>query len=335
MVPIKNQDLTRKKETGIIPSHQATYFDCVMNRPSSESSPSVPNTKSLSDLVAIMSRLRGPDGCPWDREQTSQSLKPYLLEEVYEVLEAIDAGDASALKEELGDLLLQILFHAQIASEQNQFSFDEIVKDLAEKLIRRHPHVFHHIGETSSITTSTDVSRQWDQLKQQEQSTGERRPSLLQGIPKISPALQRAFQVQKRASRGGFDWATIEPAIEKFKEELDELYSATAETIQPSSENNLPQPGLKNQENIEAELGDVFFALVNVARFLRVNPEEALRRTTNKFMARFHFVESQAASEGKRLSDYTLPQLDTWWETAKHQERPTPHSSDKVEGATT
>jgi tetrapyrrole methylase family protein / MazG family protein len=305
-----------------------------MNRPSSESSPS-PNAKSLSDLIAIMSRLRGPEGCPWDREQTSQSLKPYLLEEVYEVLEAIDAGEASALKEELGDLLLQIVFHAQIASEHNQFSFEEIVNDLAGKLIRRHPHVFHRDGEASSITTATDVSRQWEQLKQQEQSTGERPPSLLQGIPKISPALQRAFQVQKRASRGGFDWATIEPVLEKFKEELDELYSAAAETIQSSSGDPLPRQDLSKQEHIEEELGDVFFALVNVARFLRVNPEEALRRTTNKFMARLHFVESQAASEGKRLSDYTLPQLDIWWETAKQQERQTTHVSDKIEGATT
>jgi tetrapyrrole methylase family protein/MazG family protein len=306
-----------------------------MNRPSSESSPSLPESKSLSDLIAIMSRLRGPDGCPWDREQTSQSLKPFLLEEVYEVLEAIDAGHSSALKEELGDLLLQIVFHAQIASEQHQFSFEEIVNDLAEKLIRRHPHVFHQTGDASSITTSMDVSRQWDQLKQQEQSTDERDASLLQGIPKISPALQRAFLVQKRASRGGFDWATIEPVLEKFKEELDELYSATAETIQSSSGDTLPRQDLTNQDHIEEELGDVFFALVNVARFLRVNPEEALRRTTNKFMARFHFIESQAASEGKRLSDYTLPQLDTWWETAKHQERQTPPISDTPEGATT
>jgi tetrapyrrole methylase family protein/MazG family protein len=306
-----------------------------MNRPSSESSPSLPESKSLSDLIAIMSRLRGPDGCPWDREQTSQSLKPFLLEEVYEVLEAIDAGHSYALKEELGDLLLQIVFHAQIASEQHQFSFEEIVNDLAEKLIRRHPHVFHQTGDASSITTSTDVSRQWDQLKQQEQSTDERDASLLQGIPKISPALQRAFLVQKRASRGGFDWATIEPVLEKFKEELDELYSATAETIQSSSGDTLPRQDLTNQGHIEEELGDVFFALVNVARFLRVNPEEALRRTTNKFMARFHFIESQAASEGKRLSDYTLPQLDTWWETAKHQERQTPPISDTPEGATT
>jgi len=305
------------------------------NRPSAESSPPAPNAKSLTDLAAIMSRLRGPGGCPWDREQTSQSLKPYLLEEVYEVLEAIDAGEASALKEELGDLLLQILFHAQIASEQNQFSFDEVVNDLADKLIRRHPHVFHPTGDISSITTSVDVTRQWDQLKQQEQSTGQGPPSLLQGIPKISPALQRAFQVQKRASRGGFDWATIEPALEKFKEELDELYSATTEAIQPTSDNTLPQQDLNNQEKIEAELGDVFFALVNVARFLRVNPEEALRRATNKFITRFHFVESQAALEGKRLSEYTLSQLDKWWEAAKQQEGQASPPSDRIEGATT
>jgi tetrapyrrole methylase family protein/MazG family protein len=306
-----------------------------MNRPSPDSSSSRPDPTFLSELVAIMSQLRAPDGCPWDREQTSQSLKPYLLEEVYEVLEAIDAGDASALKEELGDLLLQILFHAQIASEQHQFSFEDIAQDLADKLIRRHPHVFHHSDESSSITTAKDVSRQWDQLKQQEKKTAEGAPSLLQGIPKISPALQRAFQVQKRASRGGFDWATIEPALEKFKEELDELYAATAETIQASSESHLPPQDLNNQEYIEAELGDVLFALVNVARFLRVNPEEALRRATNKFMARFHFVESQAASEGKGLSNYSLQQLDTWWEEAKRQERQPPRTFDTNEGATT
>ena len=186
-----------------------------------------------------------------------------------------------------------------------------------------------------SRSTSTEVSLQWDQLKQQEKSPERKNPSLLEGIPKISPALQRAFQVQKRASRGGFDWATIEPALEKFKEELDELYSAAAETIQPISEDNLPKQDLKTQDNIEAELGDVFFALVNVARFLRVNPEEALRRATNKFMARFHFVESQAASEGKGLNEYTLSELDTWWEMAKHRERQTPSTPDSIEGGTT
>ncbi len=304
-----------------------------MNRPSPESSPSASITQSLSDVVAIMARLRGPDGCPWDREQTSQTLKPYLLEEAYEVLEAIDAGNPSALKEELGDLLLQILFHAQIASEHHQFSFEEVAKDLADKLIRRHPHVFHQSACRSPIKTSTDVSKQWDQLKEQEKSTGESTSSLLDGIPKSSPALQRAFQVQKRASRGGFDWETIEPALEKFKEELDELYSVTAETIQASSQEDLPRQDPTRQEEIEEELGDVFFALVNVARFLRVNPEESLRRATNKFISRFQFIESQAASEGKSLRDYTLSQLDQWWEAAKHGERPLSRSSDPIEGA--
>ena len=291
--------------------------------------------QSVSDVVAIMSRLRGPDGCPWDREQTSQSLKPHLLEEVYEVLEAIDAGKASSLKEELGDLLLQIVFHTQIASEQNQFSFEDVAKGLADKLIRRHPHVFQQTTDASPITTSQDVSRQWDQLKQQEQSTQSGPPSLLQGIPKIAPSLQRALQVQKRASRGGFDWATIEPALEKFKEELDELYAAAAKTTQPSSEGALQQRDIINQDTIEEELGDVFFALVNVSRFLRVNPEDALRRATNKFISRFHFVESQAALEGKDLRDYTLPQLDKWWDAAKHLERQAPQTSKSIKGATT
>jgi tetrapyrrole methylase family protein/MazG family protein len=323
------------EKTGIMLLRHTHFFGSCMNRPTSESSAHAPPMKSILDLVAIMSRLRGPDGCPCDREQTSQSLKPHLLEEVYEVLEAIDGGKASALKEELGDLLLQIVFHTQIASEQNQFSFDDVAQGLADKLIRRHPHVFQQATDASPITTSQDVSRQWDELKQQEPSTQPGPPSLLQGVPKIAPALQRAFQVQKRASRGGFDWETIEPALAKFKEELDELYAAAEETIQPSSNDTLEPRALTEQHTIEEELGDVFFALVNVSRFLRVNPEEALRRATNKFISRFHFVESQAALEGKDLRDYTLPQLDKWWEAAKHLERQTPRTSESIEGATT
>ncbi len=306
-----------------------------MNQPSSEPSPSLPTTKCLSDLLAIMSRLRGPDGCPWDREQTSQSLKPHLLEEVYEVLEAIDAGKPSALKEELGDLLLQIVFHTQIASEQNQFSFDDVANGLADKLMRRHPHVFQQATDTTPITTAQDVSRQWDQLKQQEQATQPGPQSFLQGVPKIAPALQRAFQVQKRASRAGFDWETIEPALEKFQEELNELYAAVVESIQRSPEGTLRPLNLPVHNTIEDELGDAFFALVNVSRFLRVNPEEALRRATNKFISRFHFVESQATLEGKDLRDYTLPQLDKWWDAAKHLERQAPQTSESIKGATT
>jgi tetrapyrrole methylase family protein / MazG family protein len=306
-----------------------------MNQPSPESFPSVPQTTCVSELLTIMAKLRGSDGCPWDREQTSQSLKPHLLEETYEVLEAIDAGEPSALKEELGDLLLQIVFHTQIASEQNHFSFYDVVNGLVDKLIRRHPHVFQQTTVPSSVTTAQDVSRQWDELKQQEQAAQPGPQSRLQGISKTAPALQRAFQVQKRASRSGFDWETIEPALEKFKEELDELYAAVAKGIQQPSDGTLrPQKPLV-QHNIEEELGDAIFALVNVSRFLRVDPEEALRRATNKFISRFHFVESQAALEGKDLRDYTLPQLDKWWDAAKHLERQPPQISESIKGATT
>ena len=269
-----------------------------MEAPSPKPLPSIPSSKSLSDVVDIMATLRGPDGCPWDREQTAESLKPYLLEEVYEVLEAIDANDPAALKEELGDLLLQILFQSQIASEQELFSYQDVNKDLGAKLIRRHPHVFQK-GAKASQPTTGEVLRQWDQLKQQEKSQKHALPSVLDAVPKISPALQRAAQVQKRASGVGFDWNTIEPTLQKFKEELDELYEATA-TIANSSDT--PQGSLQinlTHPEIEAEFGDVLFSMVNVSRFLRINPEEALRKATNKFITRFQYIESQASKDDR------------------------------------
>ena len=292
-----------------------------MEAPSPKSFPSIPSSKSLSDVVDIMATLRGPDGCPWDREQTAESLKPYLLEEVYEVLEAIDANDPAALKEELGDLLLQILFQSQIASEQELFSYQDVNKDLGAKLIRRHPHVFQK-GAKASQPTTGEVLRQWDQLKQQEKSQKHAPPSALDAVPKISPALQRAAQVQKRASGVGFDWNTIEPTLQKFKEELDELYEATA-TIANSSDT--PQGSLQinlTHPEIEAEFGDVLFSMVNVSRFLRINPEEALRKATNKFITRFQYVESQASKEGQNINEYTPEKLDQWWKAAKLQESP-------------
>ena len=288
-----------------------------MEAHSPKSVPLIPHAGSLSDVVTIMATLRGPDGCPWDREQTTESLKPYLLEEVYEVLEAIDAKDPSALKEELGDLLLQILFHSQIASEQGQFSYQDVKKDLGDKLIRRHPHVFQKERNTSA-TTSGEVLRQWDRLKQQEKRHKSETPSVLGDVPKTSPALQRALQVQKRASRVGFDWNTIEPVLQKFKEELDELYAATANIAanepQTSFTANVPHT------DIEAEFGDVLFSIVNVSRFLRINPEEALRKATNKFIRRFQYVESQATGQGKQVNDFPPEKLDQWWEAAKRQE---------------
>lgn len=274
---------------------------------------------ALSEVVDIMATLRGPEGCPWDREQTTESLKPYLLEEVYEVLEAIDAKDPLGLKEELGDLLLQIIFHSQIASEQGDFSYQDVNKELSEKLIRRHPHVFQKTDK-ASFTTSGEVLQQWEQLKQQEKSENQGTPSVLATVPKTAPALQRALQVQKRASRVGFDWNTIEPVLQKFKEELDELYAATANVAHSSED---PEACLKTSQEeaeIEAELGDVLFSLVNVSRFLRINPEEALRKATNKFIKRFQYVESQALAQGKNVKDFPPDTLDQWWEAAKRQE---------------
>lgn len=301
-----------------------------METPSPQSSSPIPDTGSLADVVDIMATLRGPDGCPWDREQTPESLKPYLLEEVYEVLDAIDANDPAALKEELGDLLLQILFHSQIASELGHFSYQDVKNGLGDKLIRRHPHVFQQDGK-SSLTTSNEVVRQWDQLKQQEMIDKKEVPSVFATIPKTLPALQRAIQVQKRASRMGFDWSTIEPVLEKFKEELDELYTETASLVDsPEATQGLLMP-TQEHPNIEAEFGDVLFSLVNVSRFLRLNPEEALRKATNKFMTRFQYVEAQATRQGRNMNDCMPQELDQWWEAAKRQEAPLPQT---IDGAT-
>ena len=291
-----------------------------MPTPTSEPSSSLPQAEtSPLNVVDIMATLRGPNGCPWDREQTPESLKPYLLEEVYEVLEALDANDPIGLKEELGDLLLQILFHSQIASENGQFSYQDVKKTLGEKLIRRHPHVFQK-SEGQDATTSQEVLQQWEELKQQEKTHKQEMASVLGTIPKTSPALQRALQVQKRASRVGFDWNTIEPVIQKFKEELDELYTATNSASLLSNKQNVSSPEITVDSDIEAELGDALFSLVNVSRFLKINPEEALRKSTNKFIARFQYVESQATEQGKLVKDFPPEKLDEWWETAKRQE---------------
>jgi tetrapyrrole methylase family protein/MazG family protein len=294
-----------------------------MKAPPHKSSLLQSSGNALSEVVDILATLRGPEGCPWDREQTTESLKPYLLEEVYEVLEAIDARDPSALKEELGDLLLQILFLSQIASEQGDFSYQDVNKELCEKLIRRHPHVFHKTDK-ASVTTAGQVVQQWDQLKQQEKGGNPSTSSVLASVPKTAPALQRALQVQKRASRVGFDWNTIKPVLQKFKEELDELYAATASVAHPA--NDLAEDleaSLKTSQkhlDIEAELGDVLFSLVNVSRFLRIDPEEALRTATNKFIKRFRYVESQSMAQGKTVKDFPPATLDQWWEAAKRQE---------------
>ncbi len=287
-----------------------------MTSPDANFHPSPLRTNPYSDLVQVMAQLRGPEGCPWDREQTAETLKPYLIEETYEVLEAIDGNEPEALKDELADLLLQVLFHSQIASENHQFTFEDVVRHLSEKLIRRHPHVFSPTEQRPQLHTSQEVKQQWDRLKQKESSNGQASPSILQGIPRSSPALQRAYQVQKRASRSGFDWHTIEPVLEKFQEELQELYRETAEQWR---EHSPDQVGNQPHTRIEEELGDVLFSVVNLSRFLRANPEEALRKTTNRFIKRFEWIEAQALAKGKTIQDCSPEELDDWWEMAKVQ----------------
>ena len=278
-------------------------------------------SQELNNLVELMARLRAPDGCPWDRRQTHDSLKPFLLEETYEVLEAIDDGDPRSLKEELGDLLLQVLFHSQIASERSDFTFNEIADHLAKKLVRRHPHVFQDQHDQDRIHNADQVAHQWEAIKRQEQQDPARSTSLLDGIPKVSPALQRANQVQKRAARGGFDWKSAPPVLNKLREEFDELFLAASQAFPKDASPTPSDHQSQTDRQIEAELGDVLFSVVNVARFLKVNPEEALRKATNRFIHRFNFLEKQAAQQKRAISECSEEELDQWWEEAKLQEQ--------------
>ena len=274
-------------------------------------------SQKLNNLVELMARLRAPDGCPWDRQQTHDSLKPFLLEETYEVLEAIDKGDPGFLKEELGDLLLQVLFHSQIASERSEFTFNEIAEHLANKLVRRHPHVFQEHHDQDRMNSADQVAHQWETIKSQEKQDTARPTSLLGGIPKVSPALQRAYQVQKRAARGGFDWKSAPPVLNKLREEFDELFLAASQAFGKDASPTPHDHHSRTDKEIEAELGDVLFSVVNVARFLKVNPEEALRKATNRFIQRFHFLEKQAAQQKRAISECSDEELDRWWKEAK------------------
>ena len=258
-----------------------------------------------------MATLRAPGGCPWDRKQTHASLKPYLIEEAYEVLESIDQDDPARLREELGDLLLQVLFHAQIGAEHGAFTIDAVLQSLAEKLVRRHPHVFGTAEHKDGALDSEDVKVRWEQIKRDERKDTGQAGSVLDGVPKTLPALLRAYQVQARVSRVGFDWSRIESVIEKLEEELGELRDAMA--VQPTASAVDGAHG----GDIEGEFGDVLFTLVNLARFLKINPEEALRKTIARFVRRFHFLEAQAAAAGRPLEELTLAEMDALWEQAK------------------
>jgi tetrapyrrole methylase family protein/MazG family protein len=271
----------------------------------------------FDELVQLMAKLRAPDGCPWDRKQTHDSLKPYLLEETYEVLETIDKQDEAKLREELGDLLLQILFHAQIAAERKAFAVDDVMQLLADKLVRRHPHVFG--PKEDGALTPDQVYSNWEQIKKSERQQTGRSESVLDGVPKTLPALLRAFQLQARASRVGFDWPQnsegVHQVMDKVTEEISELTDAYAARNDQAGDAERHAA----QRHLEDEMGDVLFSLVNLARFLTVNPEDALRRATDRFADRFHFVEAEAARSGRTLESMTLAEMDALWEEAKRK----------------
>jgi MazG family protein len=258
-------------------------------------------------LVEIMATLRGPNGCPWDKEQDFNSLKPMLVEEVYEVLEAIENEDFAGLSEELGDLLLHVVFHAQLAKEAGQFDIGAVIDGISDKLVRRHPHVFG----TESASTPDEVIKNWEAIKAREKAeklkhrTAEER-SLLEGIPSKLPALHEAHQISSRAARVGFDWPDIEGVLEKLQEEIRELkevISAGAADAQ--------------RERLEDEIGDMFFVIVNIARYLKIDSESALKRANRKFKTRFRHMESELARQGRSLEETPLEDMEILWQKAK------------------
>lgn len=252
--------------------------------------------KNFSKLREIIAVLRGPNGCPWDKEQTHESLKKYLIEETYEVIEAIDSGDIDHLIEELGDVLLQVMLHAQIGEDEGYFAIEDVIEVLSAKMIRRHPHVF---GDQKA-EDSKEVLRNWQEIKKQEK--GETESSLLEGISKSLPNLLRAYEIQKKAAKVGFDWQEITPALKKVKEELEEF------------ENEIKQASFVEAKK---EFGDILFAFVNVARFLEIHPEEALFETNEKFIRRFRYIEENVKKSGKSIEEHSLEELDHFWDEAK------------------
>lgn len=254
--------------------------------------------KAFERLVEIIARLRSEDGCPWDRQQTHQSLKANLLEETCEVVDAIDADDMDELCAELGDLMMQIVFHAQLASERGQFDIEDSMKSIAEKLVRRHPHVF---GK-AKVASAEEVLHRWDEIKAGEKGGG--RASILDSVPNTMPALARAMEISKRAAKAGFEWPNAEAVEEKLEEEVCELKQ---------------ELGTGSPERIAEELGDLLFAVVNVARWAKVDAEDALRTMTKRFAVRFREIEEAARASGRRLEDMSIAEMDAVWDRTKQE----------------
>jgi len=261
----------------------------------------------LDRLVEIMTTLRGPNGCPWDKQQDFSSLKPMLVEEVYEVLEAIDNQDYDGLAEELGDLLLHVVFHAQLGKEASQFDINTVIEKISDKLVRRHPHVFGN----ESASTPEEVIKNWEAIKAEEKAeklkhrTPEQR-SLLEGIPSKLPAIHEAHQISSRAARVGFDWPDIEGIFDKLQEEVHEL----REVISAAGDE-------MRRERLEDEIGDMLFVIVNIARYLKIDSESALKRANRKFKARFRYMEGELAKQGKTLEETPLEEMEALWQKAK------------------
>jgi len=259
-------------------------------------------------LVEIMATLRGPNGCPWDKQQDFNSLKPMLVEEVYEVLEAVENNDPEGLSEELGDLLLHVVFNAQLGKEAGTFDIDTVIQKISQKLIRRHPHVF---GEESA-STAEEVIKNWETIKAQEKAeklksrTPEQR-SLLEGIPSKLPAIHEAHQISSRAARVGFDWRDVEGIFDKLQEEVQEL----KEVLSGDDE--------RHRERLEDEIGDMLFVIVNIARYLKIDSESALKRANRKFKSRFQYMEMELANQGKTLEEASLEEMEALWQKAKTQ----------------
>ncbi|QSP96316.1 nucleoside triphosphate pyrophosphohydrolase [Marinobacter salinisoli] len=271
---------------------------------------------SIDDLKTLMARLRDPDtGCPWDARQTYGSIVPHTIEEAYEVADAIERGDYGHLKDELGDLLFQVIFYAQIAREENRFEFEEVVDNLVRKLLRRHPHVFPDGSLDSRVDPDNRpdeawIKESWERIKAEERASAppsDETPSRLDGIARTLPAMARAEKLQKRAARHGFDWPDIAPVFDKLHEEIDELKEAFSAA----------QDGSGDIDAVEDELGDLLFVCVNLARFLGVNPEQALKRTNHKFEARFRAIEQVLEREGRNMDGETLEALDAVWQSVK------------------
>ena len=250
--------------------------------------------KEFEELVKIVSTLRHPDGCPWDRDQTSQSLIPFLIEETYELIESIDEENWETVKEELGDVMLHIVFQASIADDNQQFKLEEVLKTVNEKLVKRHPHVFN----IDQVVITGDINKEWEISKHKDKG----RESRLDGVPKNLPSIIKAQRLQQKASLAGFDWNKIELVWEKIHEEILELKEAQHQ---------------KNNDHIEEEIGDVLFSIVNLSRFLDISADNALRRTNRKFINRFKNVEEGIKAKGKEMEDATLEEMDVIWNESK------------------